>query len=123
MTTPPVEVEEHTTSTEAVESLDSPLPVEDATAADDLPLEDDHDPVLPEEPWVYEDSPAVEAPAAEIQNPVSIGIDEEEPMIIVEDDPRVCVGARAIGGRQTARVPTIIRQAATQLKRLEDLWS
>ena len=70
---------------------------------------DDHDPVMPEEPWVYEEEPpTVEQPAAEAQHSPPISIDDEEPMIIVEDDPRVS---------RTVRVPSSVakRQEYRQL--------
>jgi hypothetical protein len=69
---------------------------------------DDIDPVMPEEPWVYEEPATVEQSAGEPAKSITIGIEDEAPLIIVEDDPRVS---------RTVRVPSpaVKRQEYRQL--------
>jgi hypothetical protein len=92
LTSPPTEIDDESSSAEALDKIG---PAEVAANIDNsAPDDDDHDPVLPEEPWVYEEPPGVEQPVAENHDSAPISIDEEEPLIIVEDDPRVSRSVR-----------------------------
>jgi type II secretory pathway predicted ATPase ExeA len=91
LTSAPNEMDDDLANADAFEKI---RPAEIAASIDNSAPDDDHDPVLPEEPWVYEEPAGVEQPAADSHNSTPIGIDEEEPLIVVEEDPRVSRSVR-----------------------------
>ncbi len=91
LTSPPNETDDDLSAVDAFEKVG---PAEVAASIDNSVPDDDHDPVLPEEPWVYEEPAVVEQPVAESHDSTPLGIDEEEPLIVVEEDPRVSRSVR-----------------------------
>jgi type II secretory pathway predicted ATPase ExeA len=106
LTSPAIEIDDEPVSEAGTGSI---CTSESTAACAENPVQgDDHDPVMPEEPWVYEEPPVAEKPPAQDHRATPLGIDDEDPMIIVEDDPRVS---------RTVRVPSsaVKRQEYRQL--------